>query len=283
MTAARQLPRSGAAQRSRKPRTWGPTILILLVLAYVGFLVLAPISALVNGALEKGVPAFLDAMKSPQLWQSFALSLQIALIVIIIQAILGSITAWVIVRHNFRGKSIFNAIIDIPFAISPVVVGYILLLVFGRNGVLNPLLQAIDLQVAFALPGIFLATLFVSLPFMIREMIPVISNLDRSQEQAASTLGASRWITFWRVIFPGLRTALLYGVALTMARAMGEFGAVLVIGGGVQGRTATTTLYIFHALEERQYVEAYTAAILLGLGSVLIVSLADWVRHRSQH
>jgi len=270
------LPRKGY-------RGWGPRLLILAVFLYVGVLVLAPITALVNDALQKGLPAFQTALNTPQFWQSFALSLEIALGVVAIQAILGSITAWVIVRHSFPGKSIFNAVIDIPFAISPVVVGYMLLLAFGRNGFLNPLLAVFDFQVAFALPGIFLATLFVSLPFMIREMIPVIQNLDRAQELAASTLGAGRWTTFWRVIFPGLRTALLYGVALTMARAMGEFGAVLVIGGGVQGRTATTTMYIFHALEERQYVEAYTAAIVLGIGSVLIVSLADLIRHRTQH
>jgi sulfate transport system permease protein len=261
----------------------GPRFLILIVVIYVAFLVLAPISALVAGAFQNGFPEFTAALSAAELWQSFTLSFEIALGVIAIQGILGTITAWVIVRHNFRGKSLYNGIIDIPFAISPVVVGYMLLLIFGRNGIMFPILDTFDWQVAFAVPGIFLATLFVSLPFMIREMIPVIQNLDRSQELAASTLGASRWTTFWRVIFPGLRTALLYGIALTMARAMGEFGAVLVVGGGVQGRTATTTLYIFHALEERQYVEAYTAAILLGLGSILVVSLADWVRHRTQH
>lgn len=267
----------------KKDGGWGPRILILIVIVYVAFLVLAPITALVSGAFQKGLPAFNNALAAPQLWQSFRLSILIALGVIAIQGILGSITAWVIVRHKFFGKPLFNAIIDIPFAISPVVVGYMLLLIFGRNGIASPLLQAFDFRVAFAVPGIFLATLFVSLPFMVREMIPVIQSLDRAQEAASATLGASRWTTFWRVIFPGLRTALFYGISLTMARAMGEFGAVLVVGGGVQGRTATTTLYIFHALEERQYVEAYTAAILLGLGSVLIVSLADWIRHRSQH
>lgn len=266
----------------RKDGGLGPRILVIAVVLYVAFLVLAPITALVAGAFQHGIPGFSAALNTVDLWQSLVLSLRIAVGVVAIQALLGTITAWVIVRHKFRGKSIYNGVIDIPFAISPVVVGYMLLLAFGRNGFLYPLLQVFDWQVAFALPGIFLATLFVSLPFMIREMVPVIQNLDRSQELAASTLGASRWTTFWRVIFPGLRTALFYGVALTMARAMGEFGAVLVVGGGVQGRTATTTLYIFHALEERQYVEAYTAAILLGLGSVLIVSLADWVRHRSR-
>ncbi|MGH2581392.1 MAG: sulfate ABC transporter permease subunit [Anaerolineales bacterium] len=265
----------------RETTSWGVRLLVLFVVAYVVLLILAPIAAIVRGALQNGFPALLAATQKPALWQSFALSLRIAVAVVVIQLLLGSATAWVIVRHNFRGKGLFNGVIDIPFAISPVVVGYMLLLVFGRNGFLYPVIRALDIQVAFAVPGIFLATLFVSLPFMIREMIPVIENLDRVQELAATTMGAGRWTTFWRIIFPPLRTALVYGVALTVARAMGEFGAVLVIGGGVQGRTATTTLYIFHALEERQYVEAYTAAIILGLGSVLLVSFADWVRHRS--
>jgi sulfate transport system permease protein len=150
-----------------------------------------------------------------------------------------------------------------------------LLLLFGRNGVFYPLLQALDLQNAFALPGMFLATLFVSLPFMVREMLPVISNLDRQQEFAAATLGANQWTIFWQVIFPQLKSALIYGISLTLARALGEFGAVLVIGGGVQGRTETATLFIFRSIEERQNIEAYIASILLGAFSVLIVSLAD--------
>jgi sulfate transport system permease protein len=271
------------ALKKRKEGSWAPRLLIIAVVTYVAVLIVAPLTALTIGAFENGVPGIQQALSSPVLWESFVLSFQIAIGVVLVQAILGTITAWVIVRHNFPGRSLFNAIIDIPFAISPVVVGYMLLLLFGRNSMLFPVLDFFDVRVAFALPGIFLATLFVSLPFMIREMIPVIETLDRSQELAASTLGANRWTTFWRIVFPGLRTALLYGVALTMARAMGEFGAVLVIGGGVQGRTATTTMYIFHALEERQYVEAYTAAILLGVVSILIVSFADWLRHRGQH
>jgi sulfate transport system permease protein len=159
--------------------------------------------------------------------------------------------------------------------VSPVVVGYMLLLLFGRNGFLYPLLKTWNINIAFAVPGMFLATLFVSLPFMIREMIPVVTNLDRQQELAAATLGANTWITFWRIIFPQLKSALIYGVSLTLARALGEFGAVLVIGGGVQGKTETTTLFIYRSIEERRNIEAYTASILLGAFSVLIVSLAD--------
>ena len=259
----------------------GGWILIGLVLVYMGFLIIAPISALITGALQNGLLAAWRSLISSVLMQSLMLSLRIALLVVLVQAIFGSMVAWVIVRHEFRSKSLLNGLIDIPFAISPVVVGYMLLLLFGRNGLFSPILECFDIQVAFAVPGMFLATLFVCSPFMIREMVPVIKNLDRQQEFAASTLGANSWIIFWRVIFPQLKNALIYGMTLTLARALGEFGAVLVIGGGVQGRTETTTLYIFRTLDERQYTDAYTAAILLGLFSVLIVSLADWLK-RSQ-
>ncbi len=264
-----------------KKKGWGAWILILIVIGYLGFLILAPITALVIGAMQDGFSGIWHAVGSAQLLESLWLSVKIAVAVLLVQAVLGSVSAWVIVRHDFFGRSLLNGLIDIPFAISPVVVGYMLLLLFGRNGLFFPILEMLDIQVAFAVPGMFLATLFVSLPFMIREMIPVIEGLDRQQELAAATLGANRRTIFRRVIFPPLRTALIYGMTLTLARALGEFGAVLVIGGGVQGRTETATLFIFHALEERQYVEAYTASIILGLFSVVIVTIADWLRHRS--
>jgi sulfate transport system permease protein len=262
-------------------RLWGKTFLILLVVGYMSFLILAPITALVNGAFRQGLSAVLLALVSPVLLQSLLLSLEIAVGVVTIQVVFGTIVAWVIVRHDFRGKSLLNGLLDIPFSVSPVVVGYMLLLLFGREGVLSPLLESLNVQVAFAVPGIFLATLFVALPFSIREMIPAIENLDRQQEFAAATLGANTWTTFWRITVPGLKSAFVYGMTLTLARALGEFGAVLVIGGGVQGRTETTTLYIYRCLEERQYVEAYSASILLGLFAVLVVSAADWIRQKS--
>ncbi len=208
------------------------------------------------------------------------LSLKIALLVVLVQAVFGSMVAWVLVRQEFLGKAILNGIIDIPFALSPVVVGYMLLLLFGRNGLFSPLLDSLNVQIAFAVPGMFLATLFVSLPFMVREMIPVIQQLDLPQEKAAATLGAGNWTCFWRVIFPQLKDALIYGMTLTFARALGEFGAVLVIGGGVQGRTETATLFIFRSLDERQYTDAYVAAIVLGCLSILVVFLADSLKRK---
>jgi sulfate transport system permease protein len=169
-----------------------------------------------------------------------------------------------------------------PFAISPVVVGYMLLLLFGRNGLLAPLLGALDIRIAFAFSGMVLATLFVTLPFMIRELIPMLEAFGIQQEQAAATMGASNWQIFWRITLPALRWGLIYGITLTFARALGEFGAVLVIGGGVQGRTETATLFIYRALEERQYVGAYSAAVVLGLISLALVIGTDLLRRRER-
>ena len=261
---------------------WGKWLIISLVIIYTGILILGPIIALILGAFDQGFTPVIRTLSSPVFLDALWLSLKIALLVIAVQAILGTIVAWIIVRHDFWGKSFLKSLIDVPFAMSPVVVGYMLLLLFGRNGFLSPLSESLGIKVAFAPPGIFLATLFVSLPFMVKEMIPVIENLDWSQEHAAQTLGASGWTIFQRVIFPQLRTALIYGMTLTFARALGEFGAVLVIGGGIQGRTETATMYIFRALDERHFVEAYSAAITLGLFSVMIVLIADGVKHREE-
>jgi sulfate transport system permease protein len=256
----------------------GAWILILIVVVYMGFLILAPIIALIRGAFQDGFKAVWESVTSPVLGEALLLSLKIAVLVVLVQAVFGSLVAWVLVRHRFPGRALFNSLIDIPFALSPVVVGYVILLLFGRNGLLYPVVETLDFQVAFAVPGMFLATLFVSLPFMVREMVPVITNLDRAQEYAAATLGANQWTVFWRIIFPQLKSAVIYGISLTLARALGEFGAVLVVGGGVQGRTETTTLYIFRCIDERHNIEAYTASILLGAFSVLIVSFADMMK-----
>jgi len=261
-----------------KRKSLSAWILIFLMGIYLGVLILGPIIALAAGAFQNGLLPVVRSITSAVFSQALVLTIRIAILVVVIQLLLGTMIAWMLVRHEFPGKSILNGLIDVPFAISPVVVGYMLLLLFGRNSLLFPLLDRMDFRVAFAMPGIFLATLFVCFPFMIREMVPVIENLDLQQEYAAATLGASSWTRFWRVIFPQLKSGLIYGMTLTLARAVGEFGAVLVIGGGVQGRTETATLFIFRSMEERRYIEAYSAALLLGLFSVLIVFIADGLR-----
>lgn len=261
----------------------GSWILISLMLIYLGLLIIGPIMAITTGAFRNGLMPVIRSITSAVFSQALTLTLQIALLVVVIQLLLGTMIAWMLVRHEFPGKSMLNGLIDVPFAISPVVVGYMLLLLFGRNSVVYPLLERLNYRIAFATPGIFLATLFVCFPFMIREMVPVIQNLDQRQEFAAATLGASHWTSFWRIIFPQLKSGLIYGMTLTLARAIGEFGAVLVVGGGVQGRTETATLFIFRSMEERRYIEAYSAALLLGLFSVVIVFIADWLKRRHEN
>lgn len=263
-------------------QSWVRRALIGLVFVYLGLLIIAPIIALVAGAFQEGAAAVVEALLEPEVLAAFWRTLWISLIVVIVHAVFGTLVAWVLVRHQFPGKRFFNAIIDTPFAVSPVVVGYMLLLLFGRNGLLAPVVSSLGIQVAFALPGMVLATIFVTLPFMIRELIPVLENFGVQQEQTAATLGANGWQTFWRVTLPALRWGFIYGLTLTFARALGEFGAVLVIGGGIQGYTETATLYIFRALDERQYVGAYSVALALGFISLVLVLGTDLMRRRTE-
>lgn len=255
-------------------------MLILIVIAYVAFLIVTPLAALAYGAFERGFEASISSLNDPDVFTAFWNTLWISVVVVIVHTIFGTIVAWVFVRHRFPGRNLINGLIDMPFAVSPVVAGYMLLLLFGRNGMLAPVIEALGIQVAFAMPGMVLATLFVTMPFMIRELVPVLEAFNTQQEKAAATLGASAWQTFWKVTFPALRWGLIYGITLTFARALGEFGAVLVIGGGVQGRTETATLFIYRALDERQYIGAYSAALALGLFSLILVMGSDWLRHR---
>jgi sulfate transport system permease protein len=267
---------------SRPIDIWRRRLLIGIVIAYVAVLILAPLAGLVSGAFADGVGAIITALSEEAVLSAFKLTVLIALITVVVHAVFGTALAWVLVRYRFPGHRLLNALIDLPFAVSPVVVGYMLLLLFGRTGLLAPVLNALEIKVAFAVPGMILATLFVTLPFMARELIPVLEAFGIEQEHAAATLGASGWQTFWRVTFPALRWGFIYGVILTFARALGEFGAVLVIGGGVQGRTETATLFIFRSLDERQYVGAYSAALVLGLISLILVVGTELLRRKEK-
>jgi sulfate/thiosulfate transport system permease protein len=275
-------PASAASMPVGWRRRWLRRVLVTIVLAYAGFLIIAPIAALVVGAFADGLRPVLATFQNRQVQRAFGLTMQISLMVVVIQAVFGTVVAWMLVRDDFRGRKFINGLIDLPFAVSPVVVGYMLLLLFGRQGLFAPVLQAFDIRVAFAVPGMVLATLFVTLPFMIRELVPILQAFGVQQEQAAATLGASGWTTFRRITLPALRWGFIYGVTLTLARALGEFGAVLVIGGGIQGRTETATLYIYRALDERQYVAAYSAGLALGLLSLFLVLGTELLRRREE-
>ena len=271
------VPASASASKNSR-FNWVRICLVSIVTIYVGGLILAPLIALVVSALKDGLGAVISSLLEPEVLASFWQTSLISLIVIAVHAFFGTLVAWVMVRQYFPGKEVLSGLIDMPFAVSPVVVGYMLLLLFGRNGALAPILAAMHVKVAFALPGMILATLFVTLPFMIRELIPVLEAFGVQQEQAAATLGANGWQIFRRVTLPALRWGFLYGITLTFARALGEFGAVLVIGGGIQGRTETATIFIYRALDERQYTGAYSAGLALGLFSLILVMGADLLR-----
>lgn len=281
-TAAAPIQSSLSIWLEKNKAKLGKWTLITIVVAYVAFLIITPIAALAFGALEKGIGTSLQSLNHPEVLIAFWNTLWISLVVVIVHSVFGTMVAWVFVRHRFPGRNLINGLIDMPFAVSPVVAGYMLLLLFGRNGILAPVIDALGIKVAFAMPGMVLATLFVTLPFMIRELIPVLEAFNRQQEKAAATLGANAWQTFWRVTFPALRWGMIYGITLTFARALGEFGAVLVIGGGVQGRTETATLFIYRALDERQYIGAYSAALALGLFSLILVMGSDWLRRKER-
>lgn len=261
---------------------WRRRILIGIVVAYMAILILAPIGALIQGAFARGLAPMFSALSDPDVLSAFWRTLLIAAITIVVHVICGTTVAWVLVRHRFPGRRLLNGLIDMPFAISPVIAGLMLILLFGRRGLFAPLIEATGVQIAFALPGMIIATLFVTMPFMVRELMPVLEAFGIEQEQAASTLGASGWQTFRLVTFPALRWGFIYGLTLTFARALGEFGAVLVVSGGVQGRTETATMYVFRALDERQYTGAYSAALVLGLFSLVLVLGAEILRRRER-
>jgi sulfate/thiosulfate transport system permease protein len=263
-------------------RGWLKWLLIGIVVAYLAIIILAPLGALVAGAFAGGPGPIVEALSEPDVLSAFWRTLLISVIVVLVHVTCGTAVAWVLIRQRFYGRRLLNGLIDLPFAVSPVVAGYMLILLFGRRGVLTPLMDAIGIKVAFALPGMIVATLFVTLPFMIRELMPVLHAFGVEQEQAAATIGASGWQTFWHVTFPALRWGFIYGLTLTFARALGEFGAVLVISGGIQGRTETATLYIFRALDDRQYIGSYSAALVLGIISLALVLGSDMLRGKEK-
>lgn len=257
-------------------------LLIAIVVLYAAFLLLAPLLAIFWGALAEGLGAVARELTSADAISSLKLTLIMAVSATVINTMFGLCIAWVLVRDNFWGRRILNGLVDMPFAVSPVIAGFMLILLFGRTGWLTPVTDALGLKVVFALPGILLATIFISLPFVIREVAPVLSQVSLDQEDAALTIGANRVQTFWHVTLPAIRWGLLYGVSLTFARAVGEIGAVLVVSGGVSHLTETSTLFIFRSLDDRNYVGANAMAIVLAGISFLILMMIEIFKKRTE-
>src|SRR5690606_11551487 len=260
--------------REKPVNTFWAWVLIGIVLLYAGLLLIAPIVAVIGGAFEKGIQPFIEAITAPDALLSLRLTFLLAISAAVINTVLGIIVSWVRVRHQFPGKWFFNALVDLPFVVSPVIVGYVMIVLFGRTG----WFQNLPIQLAFSVPGMLIVTVFVSLPFVIREVMPVLAALRQEQEEAAYTLGASPWTTFSRIVFPAIRHGIIYGVILTLARALGEFGAVAVIGGAIEGATETATVYIYRALLERNNIGAYSMAIVLDMMVGGILAIINGVR-----
>jgi sulfate/thiosulfate transport system permease protein len=234
-------------------------------LGYLTVILLAPVAVIFYRAFEHGFWPAWHAVTQPDAKHAFILTIELALIAVPLNTIFGVIMALLIVRHRFRGVGFVNAVVDLPLALSPVVIGLSLLLLYGRQGWFGHWLIAHGYHVLFAMPGMVLATIFVSLPFVVREVVPVLREIGSEQEAAASTLGASGWQTFRRVTFPAIRWAVAYGVVLTTARALGEFGAVSVVSGRIVGQTETLTIHVQAAYENFDLVGAYAASVVLAL------------------
>jgi len=256
-------------------------LLISIVVLYAAGLLLAPLVAIVWGALSEGGAAFMREITSVDSLSSLKLTLIMAVAATAINTLFGLCIAWVLVRDNFWGRRILNGLVDMPFAVSPVIAGFMLILLFGRGGWFTGITETLGIKVVFALPGILLATIFISLPFVIREVAPVLGQLSTDQEDAALTIGASRLRTFWHVTLPAIRWGLLYGVSLTFARAVGEIGAVLVVSGGVSRLTETSTLYIFRSLDDRNYIGANAMAVVLAGVSFVILTVIELLKKRT--
>ena len=254
-----------------------------LALAFLGVFLLVPLAAVFSEALRKGVHTALAALVEPDALAAIQLTLLVAAIAVPANLVFGVAAAWTIAKFDFAGKSMLVTLIDLPFAVSPVISGLIYVLLFGAQGWLGPWLQAHDIRILFAVPGIVLATIFVTFPFVARELIPLMQAQGREEEEAARVLGASGWQIFWRVTLPNIKWGLLYGVILCNARAMGEFGAVSVVSGHVRGLTNTMPLHVEILYNEYNFAAAFAVASLLAslaLVTLALKSLVEWKTHR---
>ncbi|MCW6037189.1 sulfate ABC transporter permease subunit CysW [Spirulina subsalsa FACHB-351] len=256
-------------------------LLIGVAVGYLALILFIPATTLVYEAFHRGFMPFWEAVNTRFFQAAVSLTLITALICVPINTIFGLCAAWVIARNQFRGRALLMSIIDLPFSVSPVVAGLMLILLYGRIGWFGPLLESAGIRVIFALPGIVLATLFVTLPFVAREVIPVLEEMGSDQEEAARTLGAKDWQIFWRVTLPNIRWGLLYGVLLTNARAMGEFGAVAVVSGSIIGRTSTLPIFVEQVYKNYQTQGAFSAAVVLGLLAAVTLVVKDILEKRT--
>ena len=268
---------------ARTEAAWVRRTLIGVALVFMFLFLVLPLAAVFTEALRKGLDAYLEALRDPDAWSAIRLTFFTALVAVPLNLVFGVAAAWAVAKYEFRGKSFLTTLIDLPFSVSPVVAGLIYVLVFGAQGWLGPWLAEHDIKIVFAVPGIILATIFVTFPFIARELIPLMQAQGNDEEQAAIVLGATGWQTFWYVTLPNIKWGLIYGVILCNARAMGEFGAVSVVSGHIRGQTNTMPLHVEILYNEYQSVAAFAVAsllALLALVTLVIKSVAEWKMER---
>lgn len=263
-----------------KPITIG---LILITIFYISLILLIPICSLFYEAFHQGIEPFLGAIKSSAFLHAIKLTLIITLISVPLNTIFGLCAAWVIARNQFKGKALLMSIIDLPFSVSPVVAGLMIVLLYGRLGWFGSILQSLNIKVIFALPGMIIATIFVTFPFVAREVIPVLEEIGKEEEEAARTLGANDWQIFWKVTLPNIRWGLLYGVLLTNARAMGEFGAVSVVSGSIIGKTSTLPIFVEQTYQNYQTEAAFSSATVLALLGLVSLICKEILERKISH
>ena len=270
-----------ASAATREP-AWVKGVLIAVALSFFSLFLLLPLVTVFAEALRKGWAVYLAALVEPDALFAIYLTLLVTAIAVPLNLIFGVTAAWTIAKFDFRGKQLLTTLIDLPFSVSPVIVGLMYVLIFGAQGWFGPWLMEHGVRIVFAVPGLVLATVFVTFPFVARELIPLMQAQGKEEEEAAVVLGASGWRTFWHVTLPNIKWGLIYGVILSNARAMGEFGAVSVVSGHIRGQTNTLPLHVEILYNEYQFAAAFAVASLLALLALLTLVVKSWVEWRGR-
>lgn len=261
-------------------RPWGKWSLRVVAILYLGLILLLPLAAMLQHGFSNGLSAFINDVTNPLAWGALKLTLTAAIAMTLINTLMGTLTAYVLVRYEFFGRRLLNSLIDLPFAIPTLVAGVMLVVLYGPQRTLGVWLEAHGIQVIFATPGIVMALLFVTYPFVIRTVQPVLMEIDRTEEEAAWTLGASEWKTFLHIILPAIRPAMMTGALLCFARALGEFGSIVIVAGNIPGRTLTAPVYIFGQIESQNQHGASAVSLLLLALSFALMLVVDWLQRR---
>ena len=264
-------------------KNWVPKVLIGIALVYLSLVIYIPTANVFVQAFKNGIAPFFANLIEPNFLHAAWLTLVIASIAVPVNTVFGLCIAWILTRKKIPGRAFILSLIDLPFSISPVVAGLMFVLLYGRNGWFGSWLIDHNIKIIFAIPGMVLATAFVSMPFVAREVIPVLDEIGQDQEEAAKILGANGWQLFWRVTVPNIRWGLLYGILLTNARAMGEFGAVSVVSGNIGGETQSLPLFIEDAYKQYQTEAAFSAAVILAMLALVTLVLKEILEHKSGH